>query len=144
MPAKPTSADLRKAALPHRVVEMFGLPGDICANPACRRKGRCLGRSPQGPACLDRLAPGDLKFHKRLLDMCLWAEQDQLHFLHHYIRAVDDPFLWLVGEIVRRVQPRDHWMHRSLPYWYRYATGKRGRPLISLRAAAAVPVRYYC
>ncbi len=143
MTAKPTPADLRQAALPHRAVEMFGLPGDSCASPACRRKGRCLGRSPHGPACLDRLTPDEQKFYKRLLATCLWAERGQLELLRHYMRATDDPYLWLVGEIVRRVQPRSHWMHRGLPYWYRYATGKRGRPVISLRAAADAPARYY-
>ncbi|CAN7469824.1 hypothetical protein [Pararhizobium sp. LjRoot238] len=143
MPAKPTASDLREAALPPRIVEMFDLPGDLCANPACRRKGRCLGRSPQGSACLDRLGPGDRKLYRRLLDTCLWADRDQLHFLYHYIRAVDDPYLWLVGEIVRRVQPRGHWLHRSLPWWYRYGTGRRGRPVISVRAAAQAPVRWY-
>ncbi|CAN7352775.1 hypothetical protein LJR235_001968 [Pararhizobium sp. LjRoot235] len=139
----PSFTERRRTALPQRTIEMFGLPGDRCADPACRRRGRCQGSAPQGPACLNHLTPGEQTFYKRLLDHCHWAERSHLHFLQHYIRAIDDPFLMLVGEIVRRVQPRGHWLHAALPRWYKETTGRRGHAPISLTAAAQAPVRWY-
>ena len=32
-------AERRAAALRQRTIELFGLPGDRCADPACRRQG---------------------------------------------------------------------------------------------------------
>jgi hypothetical protein len=139
----PSYRERRRTALRQRTIEMFGLPGDRCADPACRRRGRCLSSAPQGPACLNHLTPGEQKFYKRLLDHCQWADDNHLHFLQHYIRGVDDAFLMLVGEIVRRAQPRGHWLHAALPRWYKMTTGTPGRAPVSLTAAAQTPARYY-
>lgn len=138
-----TPSERHQTALRQRTIEMFGLPGDRCADPACRRQGRCRSSAPQGPDCLHHLDLSGRTFYARLLDHCQWADNDKIHFLTHYIRAADDPFLMMVGEIVRRTQPRGHWLHAALPTWYRMTTGKPGRAPVSLRAAAQAPARRY-
>lgn len=138
----PSFADRRAATLRQRTIEPFGLPGDRCPDPACRRQGRCRSSAPQEPECLRYLSPPERTFYKRLLGTCVWADNDPLHFLGHYIRgAGKDPYLALVGEIVRRAQPRGHWLHAALPAWHRMATGHRAT--VSLHAAAQTPARYY-
>ncbi|WP_426236066.1 hypothetical protein [Pararhizobium sp. DWP1-1-3] len=132
----------RQTALRQRTIEMFGLPGDLCTDPACRRRGRCLSAAPQAPDCLRLLDAAGQTFYRRVLRTCQWADDAPLHFLSHYIGAIDDPYLALVGEIVRRAQPRGHWLHASLPWWYRLSR-KSGRRPVSLQAAAAFPARCY-
>ncbi|MBW9062218.1 hypothetical protein JNB71_02705 [Rhizobium herbae] len=140
MPA--SSLDQHRAALPQRAIEMFGLPGDICPDAVCRRNGRCRSCAPQGPACLALLGPEERAFYKRLLIFAQDFDRELPSLVTSYCRFADDPFLMLVGEVVRRARPRGHWLHRSLPLWYRHATG-RPRPVLSLQAAMKAPRRYY-
>jgi len=131
-----------ETALRQRTIEMFGLPGDRCPDPVCRRRGRCRSTAPE-PRCLVLLDADARKFYKRVLDHCRWAEGNKLSFLHYYIQGLDDPFLALVGEIARRIQPRGHWLHKSLSDWYKMGDPKARRPPVSVKAAAAFPARYY-
>ncbi|OJF90731.1 hypothetical protein [Pararhizobium antarcticum] len=133
----------RLIILRQRTVEMFGLPGDACRHAVCRRSARCRSVTPAGPDCLAQLGADEKAFFKRILTVAAGFDGAPSALTTCYVQYADDPFLMLVADIVRRAQPRGHWLHQALPFWYAYTTGKRGRPALSLTAAIAAPRRSY-
>lgn len=138
----PTEEATRRLILAQRTVEMFGLPGDRCADAACRRRGRCRSVASQGPACLRHLDAGSLDLYQRLLDIACWGDAEPIALLGRYCKR-NDPVMRIAGEIVRRAQPRGHWLHVALVSWARDCHGAPGHATLSLEAALAAPPRYY-
>ncbi len=119
--------------LPARIMEVL-LPVERCNRPACRRLGRCCSETPLAPPCLARLDASRRKFYDRLLETCLRYEQSKLDIISNTGRALSNAYLVLAFELVRRVQPRGHWLHAALPRWYRI-DGSRVPRLPDVQAA---------
>ncbi len=131
-PAKPAAASTATRAEQHLdealqcgTVEMLGIPGAICPHRACRRHRRCgfILSTDRSPACLAHLMPEARAFHDRLLAAARTQVADLQNAVSAHIRATvaDDPQMLAVSEIVRRVQPRGHWLHAALPFWGKFA-----------------------
>ncbi|WP_438747862.1 hypothetical protein [Pararhizobium sp. O133] len=122
-----------QAKLPARIMEVL-LPVAHCHRPACRRLGRCCSETPLAPPCLARLDAPRRKFYDRLLETCVRYEQCKLDIISDTGKALSNACLVLIFELVRRVQPRGHWLHAALPRWYRIH-GDRAPHLPDLPAA---------
>ncbi|HTO33210.1 MAG TPA: hypothetical protein VL202_18845, partial [Pararhizobium sp.] len=116
-----------QAKLPARIMEVL-LPTERCDRPACRRLGRCCSETPIAPPCLARLDTPMRKSYDRLLETCVRYEQCKLDIIFNTNAALSNAFLVLAFELVRRVQPRGHWLHAALPRWYRIEGRRVPRP----------------